>query len=276
MPVKIHINKKLKKHLPDHLYKKAMQPQVKKASLYKSLCTIFPKRMRTRLHFAWNVALNNLGTPQIYVFKGNDVLRCGPSQALTGNISTSFSANNPSGLLFLLSSNAVVTGAVAPYNQYRVYGSSMKMSIQPTTSAASAATYEGVRAILLPASTDGEGSYNHTSLSAQSTNSLLEQPKVRSVVLPKILTTKSVVLKATQSTQNQFGFRYPSTIEATPILDGQISAAATYALPQLIWNWVSFIRSADDNASVTADVQWDIHYDVEFFNRNTATSATPV
>jgi hypothetical protein len=244
-------------------------------TLSRTLNSVFPNFLRTTVQLNTAFTFNNNSTPQYLIYHANDIIRCGPATALTALTVSSYASNVPTSIAQLLSSNVNATGAGSPYNKYRVISSSIMVRWVGNTSSASASNFEGTRLILLPASTDGLNNYNHTSLSSMSTNTLMEQPKSKTVTSPHVQNTKPVTLRNQQTTLSQFGFRHASSLEAVDGFSGAVSGSSTFTPPDYIYDWIFRLSSADDGATITGDCNITVNYDVEFFGKNSPTSAVP-
>lgn len=226
----------------------------RKIHLPKSFLNLYPQQMN-RLNARMNVVQPmTVSASNIMAFKGNSFLLSGPRSNNAG----AFASNVPSGLYYLLSSNATA-GAVAPYEFYRIHSSRIKVRII-SGYAAGAANTEGLKVIIYP------------SLSASNAGTLLTQavelPKCKYALCPASTTGKQFTLSNTIDSPTMFGQK------ATFGNDNEYIGSATVD-PVNLWYWQVYISSVDSTATVSYVVDITIDYDFDVLSRNTFVTTVP-
>lgn len=190
------------------------------------------------------------GTGAAFVFKGNSLDLVGPAIS-TGTtaypVATTFTANAPAGLRYLLANNNVA-GASAPYSQYRIKGSRIEVYAFPPSGNAN-------DMVVFP--------NTNLQFTGSTSTQLMEQPNA--VVRTWDNARQTVPLTPLvnyQSTQRMFGLSDPLLLE-----DGSYDGTASLD-PQYPWYWHVVSSSFADTGAEVRAMRIRITYFVQFFDRN--------
>lgn len=214
----------------------------------KPIGQLFPRRMFSKCRMRCNYVPTSAGQP--FTFKGNSFYLAGPQT----NNSGTFSANVPSGLLYLLSQNTNA-GSSAPYNQYRIHSS--RINLQYITNEANT---KAVKLTCFP---------SISSISTGLTQLIaIEQPNTKFRLCPSDTNTKSIVLVNYMETRRMYG------INKGDLTAPQFMGTAV-ADPAYTWYWQCDLNTIDGAGTIDALVQVTIDYWVEFVSIQTFSSAVP-
>jgi hypothetical protein len=186
-------------------------------------------------------------------FTGNSLMLCGPQTNWTG----SFASNVPTGLSYLLSSNATA-GSTAPYNTYFVRRSRITVELSPSASA-----NIPILMCLVPSMAATP------SLAGQNLQSIIEQPYS---VHRELTTLQANVVKLSNimTTQKANGLQYVSNLENIAYRGTVVTTT-----PSNQWWWNLVIGSVDATTNCSGFYNVYIEYEVEFLNRNTFSTTVP-
>jgi len=160
-----------------------------------------------------------------------------------------YTNNFASGMAYLIGLIAD-TPAVAPYLNGRVNGCSFKIKITPAASGPLQ-----VNSCLWPATQPTTSTIGFATAS--------EQPYAKSVSIPGNQTSRPALLKRYISTRKLVGYRYKSSIEASPNFTFTAGGAAPTHL------YYNLFMYGDGITNLLAQVEWEATLYVEYFNRTT-------
>lgn len=240
--------------------------------LVKSIKTHFPPALRTTL--TTNTQFQAIGTvlapdssASYAFFKLNSILATGPSiQATTLVLPGAYGLVYPCGINYLLSTitnDNPMQAARAPYNQFLVLGSRIRLMMLTT----GAGNTNPTQVVLLPSADNWIASGL-----AQTIENLLEQPYARSLVIPPLSTAKGLCLTNSCSTKKIFGLTRNLATNDDPW-----TGTATVQ-PLQIATWVIGFNNMGIGvtSAYVVDVQVSVEYDVILFGRNMFGSVAPI
>jgi hypothetical protein len=213
--------------------------------------SIMPPTLSKTLRMSFPVTSVSSGPVNPISFYGNSIAYCGPQFAWSGGFNNSV----PTGAAWFFSTN-IGTGSVAPYGQYFVRSS----RIMVTNISASAGAIGGYCTVF-PSTL--------SSLSGMSQASLMEQPYAVSYDLQAYAGSGNALTPTVNNkmtTQQIFGYKYASTLEANPGLNGVPTVGS--GVPTQPWFWHIVLMSANATSSIVQYCMVTIDYDIEFHSLN--------
>lgn len=242
-------------------------------TISRSLNQHYPPALRTRL--TMNTTFPMVGTAEspnnsatFAFFKQNSVLNCGPALQLANNVAPlAYSATFPSGINYLLSSSQntnTLTAARAPYNQFLVMGSTIRL----TMCTPSSVNANPIQVVIYPASEN-----YLTSGMGQSIENLGEQPLSKRTVVPSVCTTRGITMKSSIQTGKLFGLTR-QTATNDNFYTGEYNVD-----PVNLGTWIigmNNLGSALNTEAFTVDCSVTVSYDIILFDRNLFGSVAPI
>lgn len=280
MPKKAVI-KKAKKH---HGHKKRMGfnrkidkvPEVALHMPLKKGCQMFPDRYFVTARTDYLNGFSLAGAPgalaifQLDVFANTFIGTIGGNiGGSTGRGTYTYTQQVPAGLSYLLGDNnagAGGLGGLAPYFNYRIHSSKIKVSWVPTLSAI-ATNSANTTLVIFPTIAPT------TSYMNMSESQYCEQPYARVRDYPANITTTTKPMTNTMSTLRIWGDQYKATVESG------VFDASYITNPSKTWRWsVSVFSTAASvqDFSIAGTIRVELEQDIEFFNRNNYTSTTSI
>jgi len=194
-------------------------------------------------------------------FYGNSIVYCGPQYNYTGG----FNNQAPTGAAYYFGTNGANSGSGSPaqYGQYFVRSSKIMVSAINSASGSIGGT-----CTVLPST--------NSSLVGFTASNLLEQPFSVTFDLGAYASagnSAAPVINNTMSTRKLLGYKYNSSLEANPQLNGIITVGS--GVPALPWYWHVIFCSANGSTSIVQYWNVTVDYDVEFRSRNIPTTAPP-
>lgn len=230
---------------------------------------VFPEQLRTKLRCVQYISVLTNTTAPIandFLFKANGLSFLGAQRYQPpGTVASSFSPQYPSALATLLGPYLPDGLGLSIYSTYLVIGSSIKIEL---LSAGASGGTSSVVFSLFPTRDASTMTSSHVD----------EQPYVKSLLLPAVITTRAPYLYNSLSTKEFLGtgditsadFHYTGGYN-------NVAAPTTISLPQNQWFWN--LRIANTSASSTTPIQAELkvtqYFDVIFSKRNHLTTIGP-
>jgi len=252
-----------RKRRPTYRRKKTSRVIVSRRS--RPTTSVIPKRMggqffadslHTKCHFIADMQFTTGVSGSVFTFKGNSLYLSGPQTDWTG----AFATNVPSGLFYLLSASSGASGAVAPYNFFRIRGSSISVSISPGST------------MTIPVAIDIIPSVFASFGASTTRTQYSEQPHAKTKILTFANSRGSGVrMKHYMSTSRMFNLKYKSQIEDNAYTGDNDSD------PTRLWYWHVLAHSVDGSGTQLDRmyVRVRVNYYVELFGLNPFVTTAP-
>jgi len=245
----------------------------------KSIKEHYPPALRTTLTvnmpFGINQAIGvGLDNNSFYAAaRANGLISTGVATGPGGTVLAAYGANYPAGINYLLGNptpgNVVANTVTAPYSRYLVIGSRCRIRIYEDNNTAIGAISNSVtRLMLIPFEGDVQAIANGITMPM---GNWVEQPYVKSSIMPFQQTAGKYILTNHISTKKLFGINKNMTTDDTNYI-------GTYNTnPTLPWTWLFGINNLypANTAALYFAVEMIVDYDIIFFERNVFKSVAP-
>jgi len=206
----------------------------------------FPERYFCKLRASGSGPLT-VATSGYLAWRGNGIGNLsGP--AVNGG---TYASNYPSGLTYFIG-NMADQPPVAPYYNYIVHASSLRVRLAPSDIGANNPSI--INVALLPMNQDPRA------LGAQQWGIVSEQPRIKAKSISGNNTAHPLVIKNFRTTTRQLGFNLNYTGNSN-LLGGYNTS------PQDLWWWGLYV-TGDGTNNLNASIEWEVTYYVEFLNRS--------
>jgi hypothetical protein len=205
--------------------------------------TIFGNTYRTVMKTVYSASLTGV-TTVTNTWKLNSCHLIGPQTGYTG----AFGSASPTGLYNLLSSQTAA-GSTAPYNQYRIRRSCLRIFADQGNGA--------TVAVILAAFPSTNISFSGTSISQ-----FVEQPLCKRVAIPLDVDSTRPILTLENDVPTLVG------VSQRAVTDVPNFWGVAGGDPNAIQYWQVLFASTDGSTNMSLYVNTEVYHEIEFFGRN--------
>lgn len=187
-------------------------------------------------------------------YKGNSFYAAGPANSYGAG----FVGNVPSGLFYLLSSSNAA-GAIAPYQQFRIHSSSIRVTFATNPPAIGGGSTIPIYVYIIPSV--------QSTLAGMSNSQLEEQPYCKRYIITTLM-TKALTIKHSMLSTKIWGDAPES------IYENEYSGTPA-ANPQNVWYWHIELRAANGSQAFDCYFDTKITYVADLHTTNQFLSTVP-